>query len=112
MFDTTSITAADSRFGKLCDGAWLCCIAHSILQQASKDGLEMVNQDISPTQIKFIDEEKSAFNKPKNLISILLGKLERCHSKILWHSVVIISSIQRHNYYRPFNTSVLPVAIL
>lgn len=94
MSDTTSVITVDSCLEYLCDGVCLCYVAHSVLQQASKDALEIKNQDTNPTQIKSIDEKKTAFSKPKNLISIVLDKLERCSSKILWHSVVIMSSIQ------------------
>lgn len=94
MFDTTSVITVDTCLQYLCDGVWLCYVAHLILQQASKDALEIKNQDINPTQIIFTDEKKTAFSKPKNLISIVLHKLERRSSKILWHSVVIMSSIQ------------------
>lgn len=73
--------------------------------------METVNQDINPTQIQFTDEEKSAFMKPKNLVFTPLDKLGRCSSKTLQHSVMIIRSIQCHNYYRPFSTNVPPVAI-
>lgn len=73
--------------------------------------METVNQGINPTHRKFTDEEESAFMKPKNLIFTVLDKLGRCSSKTLQHSVMIISSIQCHNYYRPFSTNVSPVAI-
>lgn len=90
---------------------FLCFISCLDQQQADRDEMETVNQDISPTQIQFTDEEKSVFMKPKNLIFTPLDKLGRCSSKTLQHSVMIISSTQCHNYYRPFSRNVSPVAI-
>ena len=93
MFDAYSVIAADTCLEKLCSGVLLCYFAQYILQ-ASKDELEIVKRDINPTQITFIDEEKSAFSMMKNCIFIVLDKLGRCSSKIRWHSVMIISSFQ------------------